>query len=326
MAVPFYRGPLDLARKYLRLHRFLARNLVQREAIYGARVPNILGALVQKRANRLGAIFIAQVVGDPEDVLRAGAAGTIGRWSASLARRVVARQVARASAVIYVTRRTLQAKYPAHPGAPVLIRSNVELNKQSFAPSPRNYEDQRIEGPVRIVAAGSQEQLYKGHQTLIDATAILVSRGIAVQTTLIGDGKFHDQLAEQAHSQGVADHIIFAGHLQSADLVREQILRNDVFAMPSLTEGLPRVLIEAMAAGVLCIGSRVGGIPELLPERCLFSPASAEQIATVVAQLVENPREMTELASQQWNEARLISQSYSGANLLGQFFERIEST
>jgi len=262
---------------------------------------------------------MAQVVGDPEDVLRNGAGGWVGAALAGQARRAAMRQVARADAVMYVTRRTLQAKYPSRPGARTLVRSNVELSAASFVDDSRDYQRSPIKAPLRLIAAGGQEQLYKGHGTLIEAVSVLRSRGTAVQATIIGDGHYHDSLVDLARTLKVSDSVEFLGNLPGAHLVQEHIRRSDIFVMPSLTEGLPRVLIEAMAGGVLSIGSRVGGIPELISDEVLFEPGNSGELADLVDRIVADPTHMTALARAQWAEAKLIRESYSGSAVLGSF-------
>ncbi|MCY7287083.1 MAG: glycosyltransferase family 4 protein [Cryobacterium sp.] len=324
MAIPYYRGPLSFVRKVLRLRKFLKENLTDEDALYGARIPNLLGSLVQRRARNLGASFVAQVVGDPEDVLNAGVAGRVGRLLSASARRAVARDVSRADAVIYVTRRTLQEKYPPSAAAPTLVRSNVELSSSSFSAAPRHYLSALSGAPIRLVTAGTHDQLYKGHDVLIDAVVILRQRGLDVRATIVGGGKHHDDLIERARASGVGAAIQFTGHLASAEEVRKHIVNADIFVMPSRTEGLPRVLIEAMAGGIACIGSRVGGIPELLNERSLFESGSAMGLAALVEELAHDPERMTWMSKQQWDEAKVIAESYSGTAILGPFLRSVE--
>jgi glycosyltransferase involved in cell wall biosynthesis len=59
----------------------------------------------------------------------------------------------------------------------------------------------------------------------------------------------------------------------------------DVYTQPSHTEGLPRALVEAMSLGLPCLGSKVGGIPELLEENCLFTPQSKAEILLKIKQI-----------------------------------------
>lgn len=62
----------------------------------------------------------------------------------------------------------------------------------------------------------------------------------------------------------------------------------DIYVQPSLQEGLPRALIEAMSRGCPCIGARTAGIPELLPEECLTSRGSAGAIAGAVSAMLRS--------------------------------------
>jgi len=316
LELPFYSGPRDFIVKRRKISAFMRAQLQDRSAIYAARVPNIIVPLLQQRAKQLGAPFIAQIVGDAQDVLRSGIAGRVGRAVSSLARASIARQVANASGVIYVTRESLQAKYPAGPGVPTLVRSNVEIDIASFADGARDYAKRQPASPPVIVVAGSQEQTYKGHDILISAIALLEQRGIVVAADILGSGKYHDDLVAQAAELGVADKVTFSGHVPSAVQVRSHILAADIFAMPSRTEGLPRVLVEAMATGTVCIGSRVGGIPELLTDDALFDAEDPAALADSIESLISDPARMSRLAEIQFEEARLIGVEFSGTKIL----------
>ena len=63
----------------------------------------------------------------------------------------------------------------------------------------------------------------------------------------------------------------------------------DLFVMPSRTEGLPRALLEAMAKGLPCVASRVGGIPELLSEEALVAPDDPAALAAAIARFAHTP-------------------------------------
>lgn len=323
--VPYYRGLRAFFWQFRHIARCIAEEADDPLAVYGTRVPDALGVILQRRARQLDARFIAQVVGDPEDVLLGGALGRVGRILAPLARRFVARSIRRAQGVIYVTRRTLQRKYPATPGTPTLSRSNVELDQQSFAECPRDYGKHPVRKPVRLITVGSQEQTYKGHDILIDAMNLLKARGVEAEACIIGGGRHHQSLRDRAIKAGVEDRIEFVGHLSNAVQVRERVAPADIFVLPSRTEGLSRALIEAMAAGIACIGTSVGGTPELLPAICLFPPESAGELASAVTRLVDSPAALTAAASQTWLTARDIAESYSGPTVLAKFLAQFQT-
>jgi glycosyltransferase involved in cell wall biosynthesis len=95
----------------------------------------------------------------------------------------------------------------------------------------------------------------------------------------------------------------FLGQLTAGAAVREQMDCADLFLLPSLTEGLPRALIEAMARGVPCVGSSVGGIPELLEPEDMVPPGSVEQLADKIQTIVTDPARMARMSRQNLKRA-----------------------
>lgn len=319
LEVPYFRGMWQLAAAAPSLVRFIMTEIVDRTACYGARVPDPVGLLLQARARQLNAPFLVQVVGDMAESMRAGTFGSIGRLAAPVAQALVRRSVRRAQAAIFVTRRTLQEIYPPMDDALVLSRSNVELPAEAIASEPRNYAREPLRDPIRIVTAGSQEQNYKGHDVLIDGVKLLNDRGVPVHVIIIGGGRLHAGLVQQAEDLGVTDQVYFTGNVPGAADVRQFIRQSDLFILPSRTEGLPRALIEAMACGVVCLGSRVGGIPELISDEFIFEPSDAEGLASVVVSTARRGADLSGAARKQWETAREIAVNYSGNDVLVDF-------
>ncbi len=120
--------------------------------------------------------------------------------------------------------------------------------------------------------------MYKAPDVQIDAVAQLVKEGLDVRLVLIGDGKHRAELEARAAAQGIAAAVvIFRGQLTAGSAVRAELDAADIFCMPSRTEGMPRALIEAMARGLPCIGSTMGGIPELLPAEDMVPPVMSRR-------------------------------------------------
>jgi glycosyltransferase involved in cell wall biosynthesis len=108
---------------------------------------------------------------------------------------------------------------------------------------------------------------------------------------MIGDGRFRSQLEQQAVRSGVGGAVDFRGQMAAGQAVRDQLDLADLFVLPSRTEGLPRAMIEAMARGLPCIGSNVGGIPELLPPEDLFPSGDPQALAAKISEvLTDGPR------------------------------------
>lgn len=103
----------------------------------------------------------------------------------------------------------------------------------------------------------------KGVALLIDAVDELIQTVPRLRLTLVGDGPERSQLEAQVAALGLADHVTFTGYLGQKD-VAARLARADIFALPSFAEGVPVVLMEAMAAGLPVVTSQVAGISELV--------------------------------------------------------------
>ena len=129
----------------------------------------------------------------------------------------------------------------------------------------------------------------KGQAFLIDAFAKVKQKKSEAELIFIGKGRLESQLKEKADKMGLADSVHFLG--KRSDI--PQILRAmDVFVLPSIAEGLPRSLLEAMAAGLPCVATVVGGIVEILGdgEFGLLVPAeNAQALAKAMMQFVVMP-------------------------------------
>ena len=123
---------------------------------------------------------------------------------------------------------------------------------------------------------GSFEQMYKAPDVLLDAFCRCISLGLDLQLVLVGDGRHRQSLKSRARRFNLGDRIQFLGWLPAGEAVRHELDRADVFVLPSRVEGLPRAMVEAMARGLPCIGSRVGGIPELLHPEDMVPPGDTD--------------------------------------------------
>jgi glycosyltransferase involved in cell wall biosynthesis len=103
----------------------------------------------------------------------------------------------------------------------------------------------------------------KGFEFLIKASADLVAEGRNIQLVIMGEGELRNDLEHMAAVRGLGDRLLLPGYVPNAKRFLSFL---GLFTMPSLTEGLPMVLLEAMAAGVPIVASRVGGIPEVLSQ------------------------------------------------------------
>ncbi len=126
----------------------------------------------------------------------------------------------------------------------------------------------------------------KDHRTLLLATAQLVPGFPKLRVVLVGTGPLEAELRALVRELDLEDHVLFTG---MRDDVYELLPAFDVFALSSRYEGLPISLLEAMATGIPCVTTRVGGIPEVISEGCegrMVDPASPRALAEALSQML----------------------------------------
>jgi colanic acid/amylovoran biosynthesis glycosyltransferase len=130
----------------------------------------------------------------------------------------------------------------------------------------------------------------KGQAGLLRAFARLRANYPDPTLRLVGDGPDRQALERLSEELGVNDAVTFAGRLPEPETLVE-IARADLLVLPSFMEGLPIVLMEAMALGVPVIASRVAGIPELVSDGktgLLFAPSDWDELAQCIARLLSD--------------------------------------
>ena len=131
----------------------------------------------------------------------------------------------------------------------------------------------------------------KGQAVLLEALRRLTDDGLEIAVTLVGDGPRRVALEKLAAELGVADRTRFTGAV-SQDDIRAYYERADVFCLPSFAEGVPVVLMEAMATGLPVVTTRIAGIPELVQDDVsgvLVPPGRADLLAGALAALAAAP-------------------------------------
>ena len=151
---------------------------------------------------------------------------------------------------------------------------------------------------------GSLSQLYKAPDVLIDAVAACTREGLDLRLTIVGDGKERPVLEARARALGLGPRVRFLGQLPAGEAVRAELDRADLFVLPSRQEGLPRAMVEAMARALPCIGSTVGGIPELLPPEDLVPPGDVGTLARKIREVVGDPDRMARMSARNLEKAR----------------------
>jgi glycosyltransferase involved in cell wall biosynthesis len=298
--VPDFQGPSEYLKRYGSIRSAILAAAPGEGAVIlrvGSQIANIMARTLHEKNYP----YALEVVGDPYEVFAPGVVDhplrPLFRWHFT---RHLRRQCLRAIGVAYVTKRVLQQRYPSRSvsasvsdvdlpveailsGAFSTHYSNVDLDSIGIAEYPCKVSPQ---GAFQVVTVGSLAQLYKGTDVFIDAVARCIRSGIDLTAVIVGDGKYRAQLMSQAERLGLSSRIRFTGQVTAGLAVRNILDTSALFVLPSRTEGLPRALIEAMARGLPCIGTNVGGIPELLDPSELVPAGDAVALSLKIQEVL----------------------------------------
>ena len=174
--------------------------------------------------------------------------------------------------------------------------SRVNIPLQNIIPIPNGYDSkkfhpmdtqscrERLHLPLEkklILNVGNLYGEVKGHKYLIEAISHIVKKRKDILCVIIGAGKLRTTLESQIRSLGLEDYILLAGG-KPHDEIPIWMNSCDLFVLPSLNEGNPTVLPEALGCGKPFVGTRVGGVPEVITSGeygLLVEPADSEDLA-----------------------------------------------
>lgn len=172
-------------------------------------------------------------------------------------------------------------------GKTLLIANGVDTER--FAPRPRAAARSEF-----VIGTVGRIQDVKNHSGLIDAfirlRALLPAHAERLRLAIVGDGPLLPRIAEKVQASGLQDVVWLPG---SRTDIPELMAGFDLFALPSIAEGTPVTILEAMACGLPVVASRVGGIPEVVQEDVtglMVPPSDPEALARALAVYVQDPQ------------------------------------
>lgn len=296
--LPYYIGPQEFVKNYTSIKKSISKAIADANAIQ-LRIPCTIGGEVWKSLP-FKRPYGVEVVADPYDTFASGSVKhplrPFCRWWFP---RQLQKQCESACAAAYVTKQALQRRYPC-PNYSVGV-SDVDLPDEALSvPRPQRPEARTC----TLIFVGSLAQLYKAPDVLIDAVGTCVREGLDLKLILVGDGKHQAELKARVAALGLENQVSFRGQLPTSEAVRDQLDRADLFILPSYQEGLPKAMVEAMARGLPCIGSTVGGIPELLPSEDMVPPGNVAALASIIREVVTDPERMARMSARNLEKAK----------------------
>jgi glycosyltransferase involved in cell wall biosynthesis len=302
ISIPYYVGLWQYLRRLRRIRQTLEEVARSAEAAI-LRVPSVLATHLTAVFDRHQHPYALEIIGDPWDVFAPGIIQhPLRPYLRSRLTAQLRQQCSRACATMYVTERVLQARYPSNSAGLSIGCSDVDLRDEAFASAPRSREAFRR--TITIITVASLAQLYKAPDVLLDAVAVCVAAGVDLKLLIVGDGKYRPELQRRTSALGLEGRVSFRGQLPAGLPIYQELDQADLFVLASRTEGLPRAIIEAMARGLPCIGSLVGGIPELLPPDDLVPPGNIQSLASKIQEVVTDPDRLARMSARNLENAR----------------------
>jgi glycosyltransferase involved in cell wall biosynthesis len=201
-----------------------------------------------------------------------------------------------------------------------VIRCGIDVSAYRF-----RARDLEREGAVRALAIGGLKD-YKGHRYLLEALAGTPQLE-RVALELVGDGPLREELVAIADRLGLGDRVTFHGALPEPEVIAH-LDRADLFVLPSIvtpegnSEGLPVVLMEAMAAGAPVVATRITGVPELVRDGetgLLVGPADSSALGAGIAAVLADP----DAARRRSEAARLLVEREYDVQVTGPALARL---
>lgn len=257
-------------------------NKIEKSDYVIIRLPSIIGQKIGRICINKKKKYFTEVVGCPWDAL----------WNHSWKGKLVAplmsiatKQITKKSTyTLYVTNEFLQKRYPTNGksvGCSDVIVKELDENILEKREEKNSIKDVLT---IKIATVGAVNVKYKGQEYVIEAINILKKIGYNCTYYIIGGGD-DTYLKSVANKFKLTENVIFTGNLQTQK-VFEILDSVDIYIQPSLQEGLPRSVVEAMSRGCPIIGTNVGGIPELCDSSFVVKRKSSDDIADKIVEIL----------------------------------------
>lgn len=293
-------------RQYLNNHRKNHKTIEQmvkgKNLVIGY-APSDAAEYAQKIAHRYGIPFMTFLVACPWDALH-NHHRLLARLKAPFSLYNTKRLLQNSEYVHYVTRHFLQERYPTNGKAIGCSDINLgEIDKEAFNRriDCRTKNEARF-SEVRLVTVGSIDSGYKGQEFVMEAIAKLKELGDSRYHYYLIGGHKGTRLHQICTQLGIEEQVHFLG-VKKIKEVFTWLDNCDVYLQPSLQEGLPRSVVEAMSRALPCIGFRTGGIPELLEPKYVVEQKDTDGLVNAL-HMLENENEYRRVAERNFKEAQ----------------------
>ena len=240
--------------------------------------------------NKESHIVLTQLVGDPEMAITA-TMGKKYKLFAKIFAKFCRISIKRSDYALFVSENLMNKYSGTHNNAYVLNESRV---RDSYISEPKKCLNT---SKIKILYLGRLSP-EKNIESIIE-TLYTFKFDKEIQFDIYGSGPLEGKLKSMINKNGLKNSVNIKGKIQWSEELFNIINNYTVLILPSETEGLPLVLIEAMSQGVPCIASDIGGIPEIIQNGYngyLIKPGNINEIKKALEEVIESPDKYVELS------------------------------
>ncbi|WP_226536271.1 glycosyltransferase [Fictibacillus halophilus] len=193
---------------------------------------------------------------------------------------------------IYVSK-TLKERYTPKKEIKQVVISDLRL-PDNFIKKARKWNS--VSEPFKLINVGNLSA-YKDQMTLVKAFSELVSNNTKkLELHIVGKGPLEGMLKSEVEKLGIRDKVIFHGFVPWGEELFSLYDSADLFVLSSLTEGMPRVVLEALARGLPVVSTEVSGSIEVLPKECLVPVGNYKKLSVAIEKLIDSPEMLNQLS------------------------------
>lgn len=300
LPIPDYRGPKGYLQKYFEICRMLKKysKEYKKGTVAVIRSPSPLGYQFLKYWKKNRKPYGLEICSNLSDEYYY----SIDMVHSILYRRLheqTKRYVRKADGVAYVTKSVLQKQYPSNG-----IQTNyssVDLPKELF------YKRCRLDTKKQeytLIHVSTLALDVKGNEEFFRVQKNLLNKGYPVKSVVVGGGRLQEHYIRRSKELGLAEYTRFTGHISEKEDLLKELRAADIFLFPTLSEGLPRTVIEAMACSLPCVSSDIPSLRELMERKWLCGPHDIEGFTRRIIRLIDDVNLYNMTAERNYNKAQ----------------------
>ena len=278
------------------------RKTVQDSDFIIIRMPSFIGHIAIKECKKMKKNYLIEMVACPWDAL----------WNyGKISKKIFAfptyvlnkKDLKNAQNVIYVSEKFLQQRYPTkgnNIGCSDVVLQEIE--EKSLERRLKKIENISNEQKLKLCTVANVELKYKGQEYVIKAIEKLKKKNINVEYYLAGGGNT-SRLEKIINKYGLQKNVHILGGIPH-DKIFDLLDDIDIYIQPSLQEGLPRAVVEAMSRACPIIGSKTGGIPELISEKYIFRRKNVNDIVNLLESIMYSKEELKDMAIKNYEKSK----------------------